>query len=250
MNLSQHNDTTILSPHRLNAILTTLSRDYQTTPAVLILSLLRSREHQEDEAVNDFACRSNELLEEMQLHPRCSGTFLERARFTVTGRCKEEITELASRSGEYHFKAKTMTEEQIRAYKVSEAIQETSRCAPMLWGILSSLLAVDETVNACRAFLIRRRHEKRTEAQKAASQLPLPEVVDEAHHYNEDSDEDDDEPEDGVFLDDSDDEPEDGVDQSEERRSRLTDIVRTQYWSLWIRSAHCCQSVRCCVPVY
>ncbi|KAF7421190.1 hypothetical protein PC9H_011710 [Pleurotus ostreatus] len=128
-----------------------------------------------------------------------------------------------------------MTEEQLHAYQVEEAVKKTEKLAPTLWGILSSLLSADDEINVRRLNLMRRRHEK-----QKANKVNVDNTDRDADMDIEDEDEMDDVDED-TFPDDSDDEPEDGVDQAMERRQKLMNIRGLLCASVLMKSSnqHC-----------
>ncbi|KAF9494741.1 hypothetical protein BDN71DRAFT_1431525 [Pleurotus eryngii] len=94
--------------------------------------------------------------------------------------------------------ARSMTEEQLHAYQVEEAVKKTEKLASTLWGILSSLLSADDEINV--------------NVDNADCDADM-DIEDEIDNVDEDT-----------FPDDSDDEPEDGVDQAMERQQKLMNI--------------------------
>lgn len=199
----------VLTPTQLDAALNMLAEDFHTTPCELFLSLIRSTMHHQHSAFIEVIHRSPAILAAMEDHPHLSDLYLNTAKELVTRQCKNEVVKLSSKSNEFHFAANSMTEEQIRAYQVSDAIEKVSTQAPILWGLLLSLLSSDDDINDRRRYLNQCRHEKR----KAGEAL-----------RDEEIDEDE-------IPDDSDDEPEDAVDQAVERRQKLSNIVSI-YWEL------------------
>lgn len=150
------NTTMALTPTQLDAALNMLTEDFHTTPCELFLSLIRSTMHHQHSAFIEVIHRSPAILAAMEGHPRLSDLYLNTAKGLITRQCKNEVVKLSSKSNEFHFAANSMTEEQIRAYQVSDAIEKVSTQAPILWGLLLSLLSSDDDINDRRRYLNQR----------------------------------------------------------------------------------------------
>ncbi|KAG5222097.1 ATP-dependent RNA helicase [Salix suchowensis] len=163
----------------------------------------------------------------MESHQSLSRVFFDKANESVIRRCTNEVAELSLKVHDYHFNAKTMTEEQIRAYQVGEEVEKTSQLAPVLWQFLMSLLSSDEDISIRRIELARRRHEKRSGSRRKTEQSGDIEMSDDGGEEGGEGDGDDDDDDEDRYFEDSNDKPDDGIDQAMGRRQKLMKIVST-----------------------
>ena len=136
----------VLTTPQLNDVLNTLRDDFGTSPGEVFLLFLRNTANDEHQrgvsaSIIEYA---PEILTAMESHESLSRVFFDKANESVIRRCTNEVAELSLKVHNYHFNAKTMTEEQIRAYQVGEAVEKTSQLAPVLWKFLVSLLSSDD----------------------------------------------------------------------------------------------------------
>ncbi|KAF4604189.1 hypothetical protein EYR40_001372 [Pleurotus pulmonarius] len=228
----------VLTTPQLDDVLNTLRDDFGTSPGEVFLLFLRNtanNEHQRgvSASIIEYA---PEILTAMESHQSLSRVFFDKANESVIRRCTNEVAELSLKVHNYHFNAKTMTEEQIRAYQVGEAVEKTSQLAPVLWKFLMSLLSSDEDISIRRIELARRRHEKRSSSRRKTEQPGDIEMSDDGGEEGGEGDDDDDRCFGG-----SDDEPDDGIDQAMGRRQKLMKIRGLLCASIFLKSTnqHC-----------
>ncbi len=102
-----------LTTPQLNAVLNTLHNDFNTNPGEVFLSLLRIKPDYQHEVLVRTTEYAPAILTAMEHHQTLSALYFERVNELTTRRCRHEVAELSSKANEFHFKAKTMTEEQI-----------------------------------------------------------------------------------------------------------------------------------------
>lgn len=138
-----------LSKQQLDFILSGIYQ-IQTTPAEFIVSLLRSEEHTDYNAVADIARRADEILESLRENEQARAKTLDWASKMTTKTYAEQIRALVQKNAGLQFSAHDTTSERLATFNIQELAVRMQNLAPALWDLLDSLLAADQSLNARR----------------------------------------------------------------------------------------------------
>ncbi|KAF7422568.1 hypothetical protein PC9H_010724 [Pleurotus ostreatus] len=139
----------VLTTPQLNNVLNTLRDDFNTSPGEVFLLFLCNTANGEDQrgisaGIIEYAPK---ILTAMESHQSLSRVFFDKAKESVVRRCTKEVAELSLKVHNGHFNVKTMTEEQIRAYKVGEAVEKIHNA-----GLNPSTCAMTKGIQKDRVF--------------------------------------------------------------------------------------------------
>jgi hypothetical protein len=138
-----------LSKIQLDEIIAKL-HSYTSTPADLIVTLLGSKDHIDDDVVHNIHQNADKILASLARNPSTSVVAFQWAHETATNTYIDQIHALIKDKTGLWFSAKHCTAQSLKEFDIAGLAEQMNAKAPHLWELLGTLLAADSGTKVAR----------------------------------------------------------------------------------------------------
>lgn len=134
---------------QLDEILTKL-HSYTSTPVHLIVTLLGSKDHINNDAVHNIYQNADKILASLAWNPSTSVVAFQWAHETATNTYMDQMNALIKDKTGLWFSTKHCTTQSLKEFDMVGLVEQMNAKAPHLWELLSTLLAADSGVKVAQ----------------------------------------------------------------------------------------------------